>query len=186
MAQMESAEMAEDERQPHRGGGRAGPCRQRRVWGRSWRCQNEDQQGRLGVRDETAAWLSLQLAFKPGRPEQDSLDLRVKMGRLPLGAESPARRPVQDPAAAGGLQGTQPAVPLVVGGGGSRGPETAPPGPCCLSQDLWRMGVEPWRVPTLGPEDIPCFLEHHPGSAKDSLVSLCPRFPCGCRGFDRS
>lgn len=48
----------------------------------------------------------------------------------------------------------------------------------CLSGELWATGVGPWRVPTLGPEDIPCFLSTVQDQPKDrdpSPASLCPR-----------
>ena len=54
-----------------------------------------------------------------------------------------------------------------------------PSGPCCLSQDLWRMGVGPWRVPTLGPEDIPCFLS----IIQDQLKTGIPVLSACAQGF---
>ena len=47
-----------------------------------------------------------------------------------------------------------------------------------LSGELRAMGVGPWRVPTLGPEDIPCFLSTIQDQPKDRDLSparLCPR-----------
>ena len=75
------------------------------------------------------------------------------------------------------------------GGGGSQVLETAPlrtllPFPRAVVDGGGTMeGAQP------GPGGHPLLPEHHPGPAKDrnpSLVSLCPRFQCGCRGSDSS
>lgn len=58
-----------------------------------------------------------------------------------------------------------------------------------LSGELWAMGVGPWRVPTVGPEDTPCFLSTVQDQPKDrdpSPASLCPRSQRGSRGPDSS
>lgn len=112
-----------------------------------------------------------------------SLDLRVKMGRgchsawrEGLGAQRPARRPVHGPAAAGGLRGACVHCRVVEGVESWR---LHPSGPCCLSQELWRMGVGPWRVPTLGLKDIPCFLS----IIQDQLKTGIPVLSACVQGF---
>lgn len=153
------------------------------------------QQRRLGgVRGGDSSLAESAVGFCLARPRAGSLDLRVKMGEAVTqhGGRGWGQK---------ALPGGESRVPLqrqegfrehsqlcsLQGGGGKSSPGD------CTPQDLAvfpkTCGGWEWNhggCPTLGRRTF-LASEHHPGPAKDSLVSPVPKVSvCGCRGSDRS